>query len=146
MNIRVNLDPGQVLKSRGLGSSKEAQKLLATQFERLCQPYVPMSAGSGAHMVNLASIAEDGSTVTWPGPYAHYQYVGEVYGPNIPLSHGGVPSGYFSPPGQPKSPTGRGMEYHGAPMRGKEWDKRMMADRGKELVEAVAKFVGGKAT
>ncbi len=30
-------------------------------------------------------------------------------------------------------------------LRGKYWDKRMMADRGKELVRSVAKFAGGKA-
>lgn len=30
-------------------------------------------------------------------------------------------------------------------LRGKYWDKRMMADRGKEVVRSVAKFAGGKA-
>lgn len=29
-------------------------------------------------------------------------------------------------------------------MRGPEWDKRMMADRGDEVTDAVAEFVGGK--
>ncbi len=29
-------------------------------------------------------------------------------------------------------------------LRGKYWDKRMMADRGKEVVRSVAKFAGGK--
>lgn len=31
-----------------------------------------------------------------------------------------------------------------APMAGKEWDKRMWADRGKEIVQSVADFCGGK--
>ena len=31
-----------------------------------------------------------------------------------------------------------------APLAGKEWDKRMWADRGNEIVEATAKFCGGK--
>ena len=30
-------------------------------------------------------------------------------------------------------------------LRGKHWDKRMMADRGKEIVNSVAKYVGGTA-
>lgn len=30
-------------------------------------------------------------------------------------------------------------------LRGKLWDKRMWADRGKEIVRSVAKFCGGKA-
>lgn len=39
-------------------------------------------------------------------------------------------------------------QYHenkGNGLRGKEWDKRMMADHGHEIVESVAKFVGGRA-
>lgn len=36
-------------------------------------------------------------------------------------------------------------ENKGNGLRGKEWDKRMMADRGKEIVTGVANFIGGKA-
>lgn len=36
-------------------------------------------------------------------------------------------------------------ENKGNGLRGKEWDKRMMATRGPEIVRAVAKFAGGKA-
>lgn len=32
-----------------------------------------------------------------------------------------------------------------AKLAGKEWDKRMWADRGKEIVQSVANFCGGKA-
>lgn len=31
------------------------------------------------------------------------------------------------------------------PFAGKLWDKRMMQDRGKEIVQSVAKYCGGKA-
>lgn len=42
--------------------------------------------------------------------------------------------------------AGRGSEgQHNGGQRGKHWDKRMMADRGKEYVGAVAKIVGGEA-
>lgn len=33
---------------------------------------------------------------------------------------------------------------HNGPLRGKLWDKRMWADRGPEIVQAVANYVGGK--
>lgn len=36
-------------------------------------------------------------------------------------------------------------EHKGNGLRGKMWDKRMWADRGKEIVRSVAKFCGGKA-
>ncbi|WP_269478285.1 minor capsid protein [Hominibacterium faecale] len=37
------------------------------------------------------------------------------------------------------------FENKGKGLRGKEWDKRMMADRGEEIVTGVANFIGGKA-
>lgn len=36
-------------------------------------------------------------------------------------------------------------ENKGNGLRGKEWDKRAWADRGEEITESVAKFIGGKA-
>ncbi len=36
-------------------------------------------------------------------------------------------------------------EHKGNGLRGPQWDKRMMAARGREVVQAVAKFAGGKA-
>ena len=44
----------------------------------------------------------------------------------------------------PKHYTGKPLTYHGAPMRGREWDKRMLADRRDDLVQSVAGYVGGK--
>lgn len=114
MDIQVNIDAERILKKYGLGQSKEAQKALAEDVERLCQPYVPMSAGSGAHMVNAARVTDE--SIIYPGPYAHYQYVGEVMAGRAPKHY-----------------TGQPIDYHGAPMRGKQWDKRMMADKGKEV-------------
>ena len=114
MEYEVNIDAEKILKKYGLGQSKEAQRALAEDVERLCQPYVPMSAGSGAHMVNAARVTDE--AIIYPGPYAHYQYVGEVMAGRAPKHY-----------------TGQAINYHGAPMRGKQWDKRMMADKGKEV-------------
>lgn len=126
MNFKVNVDSAAILRGRGLGDSAKARKYLASTVARLCDPYVPMSSGSAAHMKNLAQVAEDGSRLLYPGPYAHYQHVGEVMAGRAPKHY-----------------TGRDISYHGGPMRGKEWDKRMMADRGDEAVDGLAKFVGG---
>ena len=114
IDAQVNIDADKILKKYGLGQSKEAQKALAEDVERLCQPYVPMSAGSGAHMVNAARVTDE--SIIYPGPCAHYQYVGEVMAGRAPKHY-----------------TGQPIDYHGAPMRGKQWDKRMMADKGEEV-------------
>ena len=127
MNFKVNVNASSILYKRGLGDSTAARKRLASTVVRLCDPYVPMSAGAAAHMKDQRQIAEDGSEILYPGPYAHYQYKGEVMAGRAPKHY-----------------TGRDIDYHGGPMRGKEWDKRMMADRGDEVVDDLAKFVGGK--
>ena len=114
IDAQVNIDAEKILKKYGLGKSKEAQRFLAENVERKCQPYVPMSAGSGAHMVNSARVEDD--RIIYPGPYAHYHYVGEVMAGRAPKHY-----------------TGKPIDYHGGPMRGKEWDKRMMADKGEEV-------------
>ena len=48
-----------------------------------------------------------------------------------------------------KSPYARRQYYenkggHNGPLRGKQWDKRMWADRGNEIVRSVAKYAGGR--
>jgi len=137
VKIKTDISPAAILKARGLGDSTEATKFLAETVARLCDPYVPMSPGSGAHMKEQYTVAPDGSAVTYHGPYAHFQYVGEV----MVGSKTGSP---YAKSGEPKVGTGKELTYNGAPMRGKEWDKRMMADRGDEVTAALAKHVGGK--
>lgn len=49
---------------------------------------------------------------------------------------------YISPYAQKQYNENRGGN-NGA-LRGKQWDKRMWADRGDEIVKSVARYVGGK--
>lgn len=138
MKIKADIKPAAILKSRGLGDSTKARVFMAENLARLCDPYVPMAPGSGTHLKEGYTVAPDGSAITYAGPYAHFQYVGEVMV--------GVRTGSpWAKSGEPKRGTGRPLQYSGGPMRGKEWDKRTMADRGDELTQAVAKYVGGKA-
>lgn len=123
MNAIVNVDADRILRERGLGSSVDAVRFLASEVKRLSDPYVPMQSGA---LKNTAQITDD--SVLYNAPYAHYQY------------HGAVMAGRA-----PKHYTGDAIDYHGAPMRGPEWDKRMMADRGDELRESFARHIGGKA-
>jgi hypothetical protein len=137
LTIIPNIDPDKILRKRGLGSSNEAQKQIATQLERVLRPYVPMSLGSAAHMLTGVKIASDGSTITYPGPYGHFLYVGEVM-----VGASGSP---WALSGEAKRYAGRELTYNGGPMRGKQWDKRYMADHKREFVTACAKLIGGKA-
>lgn len=126
MKLKVSIDAEKIMRKRGLGSSKQAMKLFANEVKRLCDPYVPMQQGI---LKNSAQVVERGECIEilYNQPYAHYQYYGEIMAGRAPKSY-----------------TGKPINHHGAPMRGKEWDKRMMADRGDEAIKALADYVGGK--
>ena len=109
-----------------------------------CDPYVPMDEGVLSQSIEIMP-----DYVHYTQPYAHYQYIGEVYGPNIPIIENGVIVGWFSPPGKgSKHPTGRQISYNVEkhPLATDHWDKAMMRDRGdefkKEIADLIIAFVG----
>lgn len=81
--------------------------------------FVPRKTGT---LTKSAEIDDD--EIVWTAPYAHYQYVGQVYGPNIPVIIDGE-LGWRSPKGKPKFATGRGITYH-TPGTTNYWDIAMM--------------------
>lgn len=107
--------------------------------------YAPWETGSLAKGAYEATQIGSGKVV-YPGPYAHYQYYGEIYGPNIPVfeDNTGIPTRFFSPPGQKKHPTGRPLEHATDvnPLAGPFWFERMKADRMQDIVQE-AKDVAG---
>lgn len=125
MKIKVDINTAKIMKQRGLGGDNRAQIFLASEVKRLSDPYVPMQQG---HLKNNAVIASDGSTLTYTQPYAHYQYYGEAMAGRAPKHY-----------------TGKALTYSGGGLRGPNWDKRMLIDRGDDLTQSLATFVGGKA-
>lgn len=121
MSVKVNLPKAEILKRLGLGGTNKVQKYLASQVKRLCDPYVPMQQGT---LKNNATVAGDGSNIVYTQPYAHYQY------------HGKVMAGRA-----PKHYTGDDLTYHGAPMRGPQWEKRMLADKSKDLERSIDAYI-----
>lgn len=104
-------------------------------FAKMCDPYVPMQEGVLSQTVEIFP-----DHIRYGQPYAHYQYTGEVYGPNIPIkdADGGI-DGWFSPPGKKKHPTGAQLQYNKEkhPLASKEWDKAMMRDKRDEFTQQV---------
>lgn len=139
MKITADIDPGKILRARGMGTSHETTLWLAERFKMYCEPYVPRQNGI---LANTAVVVDSGSgvSVQYVQPYAHYQYVGRTMGPNVYM---GPNIGWRS-----MAPKG-GKYYTGGMLKhkvgGREWDKRMMADRKGDLVRSLAAYVGGKA-
>lgn len=121
MRVKINIKANKILASRGLGSSKKAQKYLCTEIRRLSDPYVPMQQGD---LKNRRKMLADGKGIVYTQPYAHYQYYGKAMG--------GRP---------PKNYTGNDLTYNGAPMRGPRWTERMLADKRKEIENNLEVFI-----
>lgn len=123
VKVTVNYDPFTILKVRGLGSSNGARKHLASTVKSFCESYVPFNQGE----LMKAVISSDGSELVYNQPYAHYQYYGQAMAGRAPKSY-----------------TGADLTYNGAPMRGAQWDKRMLADRKQDLVKSVEAYIAEK--
>ena len=122
--VKPNINPSTILRVRGMGDSNELKVYLANDVVRLSDPYVPMAQGT---LKNNVKISRNGETITYPGPYAHYQYTGLVMAGKAPKHY-----------------TGKEITYHDSPMRGAKWDRRMLADRKNDLVRDVQKFIRRK--
>lgn len=93
----------------------QAQLFFTSEVKRMSDPYTPMDNG-----ILKSNVTINTNSIVYNSPYSRYQYYGV-------------------------SKNGKPLNYQGAPMRGKMWVERCWADRGQEITESVAKFVGGVA-
>lgn len=107
----------------------------ATEWHRMYKKYVPFKTGDLRDTVVI-----EPKQITHTQPYAHYQYTGEVYGPNYPITQNGIHVGYYSTPNRKKKPTGKMLKYRN-PLASKEWDKRAEATQKPKLVSSLQKYI-----
>ena len=138
--LDAKLAPDDILAAFGLEKGGRVQRTIDQSVIDYCQPYVPASPDRTLEFSAQVSTDIGSGTVIWNTPYAHYQYMGIVYGPNIPIidPETGVLMGWFSPPGRPKHPTDRELTYDTSqnPMAGPYWFERMKADRLRDILDA----------
>lgn len=115
---------------------RRAQNLLDAKVLDDMKEYIPFQQGA---LRGATQIIEPG-LISTNTPYAHYQYVGELYGPNIPIfDSAGNLTGFWSPPH--KTGTGRPLHYH-TPGTGDHWFERAKQTHGQEWVDLVKREVG----
>lgn len=119
---------------------QQGMLFLAATAARFMDPYVPADNLVLAQNVTITADADVGH-VTYNSPYAHYQWEGEVYGPNYPIMDGGEIMGFYSPPH--KTPTGRRLEYNTFrhPLATDHWDKAMMVARKDDLAMTYEEYM-----
>ncbi len=130
--------PTDFVKHYGLQKGGPVQKTIDKSVVEWCKGYCPMASGALSESPN--SVTDFGSgIIKYPGPYAHYQYYGEVYGPNIPIfeDDSGVPTTFRSIPDSTKHPTGRQLQYKTDKnaLAGSFWFERMKADHAKDILD-----------
>ena len=144
-SLDADLSPDDILALLGLDDHGRVQQTIDQSVIDYCRPYIPASPNRILEDSAQASTDIGSGLVIWNTPYAHYQYAGIVYGPNIPIiePETGVLMGWFSPPGRPKHPTDRNLTYDTSqnPMAGPYWFERMKADRLGDILDAAANAV-----
>ena len=119
-------------------SNEQFMLAVHNTLAKMCDPYVPMDEGALSQTLEISP-----EYVRYIQPYAHYMYTGVVYGPNIPIMEDGVIVGWFSPPGKPKHPTGKMINYslERHPLATKEWDKAMLRDKRDEFYNEIKRLL-----
>lgn len=136
-NVDINIDTKRIDRN-----VMEAQKLLNLAVRTDCEPLVPLLNGQ---LRRSATFPEGvyGGVLEYNTPYAHYQYVGEVYGPNIPRKDdNGNIIGRYSPSGKKKHPTGRKMAKYSQSGTGPEWFSKAKERHGDKWLRLVREEVG----
>ena len=126
----------QALKYKyGIGKGGRVQATIDKRVMDYCKPYVPMQTGVLANSPYTMTVLGSGEVI-YPGPYAHYQYYGEIYGPNIPIEGAEGNVIWRSKKGSKKEPTGRSLTYNTDynPLAGSYWFERMKADHCEDIV------------
>lgn len=110
-----------------------------TQLAKYCDKFVP--ASQNRIMSSHVNITPD--YVQYPGPYAHYQWAGIVYSPNIPIFEGDTLVGFFSPPGKPKTKTDRKLKYSRDthPLAQAHWEEAAMVRHKEDLENDIRRYI-----
>lgn len=148
IKVRLEMNPQHALAVRGLSDANPiAQRRFTSLVARLSDPYMPFQSGGmknqktaeaeeHSHMADKNQKTIETSRIIYRSPYARYHYYGK-------LMVGVFSRSSWAMRGERKVVTGKNLTYHGAPMRGPNWAKRMWIDRGDEIIRKVAEITGG---
>ena len=138
MRIRIELERVDIDAARLCARVKNDKALwtfAAAQWHRLYKPYVPFKTGT---LYNTVVITP--GQIEHTEEYAHYVYMGEVYGTNRQILEDGRIVGYNSQKGRKKYPTGRAMKYT-HPKASKKWDQAAAPTQLPKLVSTLQKYI-----
>ena len=141
MSVKIKLNPPDVIKKRlGIDADGEIQKVFTHTCRIHMDKYVPMDTGALA----INNVKEETNKIIYGSPYAHYQYEGQVMGPNVPIVREGtdIIVGWFSPI-KPKYYTGQAIHYNKDKhsKAGPYWDKRMWSAEKDIIIKEMQSYI-----
>ena len=139
--MSVRIDPINVIEVElGINEYGSAHNKFASLcMEKMNDAYVPKDSGA----LISSSYVDGECNIHYNTPYAHYMYMGEVYGQNIPFfDENGNIIMWRSKKGVTKTPTGRDITYHPeGTTRGSHWDVKMVNVEKDDIVKRMEEFV-----
>lgn len=141
VKVKINSN-NKIIKEHGLDKDGKITEFARDTIYKLYEPYTPRDQGNLYRQV----VFPNPHSIKHIVPYAHAMYKGNVFiSPKLGVSGVVINAKgnqrWWSPKGELKKKTNQKYKYTGAPMRGAEWDKRMMNDRGKEVCRDVENFI-----
>lgn len=127
-------DTDQIVKEK---IGENAQLFMANEFKKLMDPYAP--ADQLILSQDVMIYTENGNgVIEYRSPYAHFQFIGELY----VSSKTGSP---WAAMGEYKVSAGKKLKHSTFrhPLATSRWDKAAWTARGKELQQAVQKYLDG---
>lgn len=140
--MKVSFKPVSVIKANlGINPDGKVQKFFTDTCAKHMDKYVPFDSGALSNYVILGT-----NKIVYNQPYAHYMYIGDVMGPNIPIVRDGTITGWFSPKGKTKHYTGKKIDYSASVQKGHTyagayWDKRMWSAEKDKVLKEVQEYV-----
>lgn len=135
-------DTDHLLRKFHMEAGGQMQSVIDEKFIEACKPYTPWRTGSLWNRAESTTVKGSGKII-FPGPYAHYLYHGEIYGPNIPVfdDDSGEPTRFFSPKNRKKYPTGRPIRFSPDknPNAQAHWAEVAKANHMNEILEEARK-------
>lgn len=141
-------DDEHLINKFGLAPGGRAQRAVDTSSLRYSEKYMPMRSGSLIKRTYSETVVGSGELV-FPGPYAHYLYHGEVYGPSFPIfdDDSGEPTMWRSRKNIKKHATGKPLNISTEknPNATSHWWEVAKANHWKQILVEAQKAVRGSS-
>lgn len=145
VKVKVDMKPVNTILTRlGINETGDVQMQATRIINQRITRYMPYRTGV---LAMKSKYIKSPTEIEVLGPYAKYQYYGELMVDHITRSA-------WSPKYSWKVRTGIPLNYHrpgngeggaGNPLAGPKWDKRMMAAEGAQIAKEIQTYVDRKA-